>query len=236
MKKHINIIMIAALLICSITSCKKDKVDPPTAPTISNIEFGHNNNKTGYIGADLHVEAEIKAPGKIDNIKVELHPENFNGWEYSKVFKENFDGLLNATFHKHLPVSAGAIPGAYHLHFTVTDKNGMQTTVESGINIVSDPSLPSVSGYTISVTNGGNTLHVEAEISAPNKIAEVKVEIHGSWEDEVEYNDAVMVGETSYHLLKNIDISAASLGHYHVHLAITDQAGGNVEFEEHFNK
>src|SRR5690606_3440293 len=116
MKKHTGILMIAALFVFSIISCKKDKVEP-NAPTISNIEFGHNNNKTAYIGADLHVEAEIKAPGKIDNIKVELHPESGSGWEYNNVFKDGFDGLLNATFHEHLPISADATPGEYHLHF-----------------------------------------------------------------------------------------------------------------------
>ncbi|NLJ17545.1 DUF4625 domain-containing protein [Globicatella sulfidifaciens] len=235
MKNIIRIFMITAVLAMTITSCKKDKVEP-NAPTISNVEFGHDNNKTAYVGADLHVEADISAPGKIDNIKVELHPESGSGWEYSEVFKTDFEGLLNATFHKHIQISEDAQPGEYHLHFTVTDKNGKQTSEEAHIQIINDPSLPSVANYSVHVEDGGNTLHVEAHITAPNKIAEVEVEIHGPWEEEFEYDDVAMVGQTSYHFSKHIDISNAPSGHYHVHLGITDQDGKNIEFEEHFNK
>lgn len=215
--------------------CSKDDV-MPEAPIISNIEFGHDNNKTAYIGVDLHVEAEISAPGKIDNIKVELHPESGQGWEYNEVFKDEFDGLLNAVFHKHIQISKDAEPGEYHIHFVVTDKNGKQTSEEAHIQVINDPSLPSVSNYSVHIEDNGNTLHIEAEITAPNKIAEVEVEIHGPWEEDFEYDDADMVGKTFYHFSKYIDISNAPSGHYHIHLGITDQAGKNIEFEEHFNK
>lgn len=235
MKIYIKFLMITALFVFTFSSCNNDEVEAE-APTISNTEFGHNNNKTAYVGADLHVEAVIKAPGKIDNIRVEIHPKSGIGWKYDEVFKEGFEGLLNATFHKHPPISATATPGEYHLHLIVTDKNGKQTAVEEHIEIVNDPTLPSISGFKVSLTNGGNTLHVEAHITAPNKIKEVEVEIEGAWEKEVEYTDAAMVGQTSYHFSKDIDIASAPAGHYHVHLGVTDQKGKNIEFEEHFNK
>lgn len=143
MKKYIGISVIALLLVLSTTGCSKDETEL-AAPTITYIEFGHDNSKTAYIGADLHVEAEVTAPGKIDNIKVEMHPEDGGGWEYSEVFREGFEGLLNANFHQHLPISEEAVPGEYHIHFIVTDKNGKQTSVEAHIEILYAPELSAV--------------------------------------------------------------------------------------------
>jgi len=45
-----------------------------------------------------------------------------------------------------------------------------------------------------------------------------------------------MVGEADFNFHKHLDIAAAPSGHYHVHLKVTDQAGKENEFEEHFNK
>ena len=135
MRIYIGVLITTVFLIFLTTGCAKDEI-LPDAPTITNTEFGHDNNKTAYVGADLHVAAQISAPGKIDNIKIELHPESDGGWEYNEAFKEDFEGLLNATFHKHLQISEEAIPGEYHLHFIVTDKNGRQTSVEAPIDIL----------------------------------------------------------------------------------------------------
>ncbi|WP_291908896.1 DUF4625 domain-containing protein [Chitinophaga sp. CB10] len=74
------------------------------------------------------------------------------------------------------------------------------------------------------------------DISAPNKIASVTIEIHGAWAYEVTYTDAAMVGQTTYHLHKHVNVSAAPAGHYHVHITVKDQAGKEREIEEHFDK
>ncbi|MFA5574222.1 MAG: DUF4625 domain-containing protein [Brumimicrobium sp.] len=237
MKNITKILMIATVLGLTFTSCKKDEIEPGVnAPTISNAEFGHDNNKTAMVGGDLHIEAVISAPGKIDNIKVELHPESGSAWEFSQIYKDEFDGLLNATFHKHIAIPTDATPGEYHLHFVVTDKNGKQTSTEAHIDIIDNAGSLTVSGLTVHVENGGNILHVEGHITASNGIAEVEVEVHGPWEDVFIFNDVSMVGQTSYHFSEEIDFSAAPSGHYHLHFGVTDQSGEVVHFDEHFDK
>jgi hypothetical protein len=125
------------------TSCDKDKMSPK--PEITSFELGYDNSKTGFVGSDFHIEAEIVAEGKIDKITVEIHPEGEHGksakillhngeWEVDTTYTK-FSGLKNTKFHEHLEIPIDAEPGHYHLHFIVTDMEGQQTSVEEEIEI-----------------------------------------------------------------------------------------------------
>jgi hypothetical protein len=133
------VIVLAAGFI--ITSCRKET----PKPEIVSFELGHGNSKTGYIGSNLHIEAEILAPGKIDRIKVEIHFEgnhksaftgiDEDGWEFDSVYTE-FSGLKNADFHKDIFIPEFAKEGDYHFHFSVTDMEGNQTSIDEELEIV----------------------------------------------------------------------------------------------------
>ncbi len=218
-------------------ACSKDKEEVLAPPSLSDVEIGSGNNKTGYAGGDIHIEAEITAPAKIASVKVSIHPEAGSGWEFDTTYTEGFAGLLNAELHKHIHIPAEAPTGDYHLDIVVTDQQGRTASVESDIVIVLDPTLPTLENFEVELSEDGTDLHIEGDIHAENKIAKVEVEIHGGdWEKEVEYTDEAMVGQTDYNLHKHIDITDAPAGHYHVHVKITDQAGKEREFEDHFDK
>ncbi|WP_224995288.1 DUF4625 domain-containing protein [Cesiribacter sp. SM1] len=228
----------ALLFSVLFVACSEDD-DPvtPAAPTLADIEIGSDNNKTGYAGGDIHLDVAITAPGTIASVQVEIHPESASGWEFDSVYTEGFAGLRNADFHKHIDIAAEAALGHYHLHMVVTDKNGKTAEFEEDIEIVEDATLPSVSGLAIEVENEGAEIHIETVITAPNKIAEVEVEVHGNeWEESFTFTDAAMVGQTTYDFHKHIDIASAPAGHYHLHLKVTDQEGKEKEFEDHFDK
>ncbi len=229
--------MLATALSAIFVACKKDKDDLPAAPTIQLTELGSDNSKTAYAGADLHIDAEILAPGNIASVQVEIHPEGSSDWEYDSVYTQGFVGLKNAEFHKHIDIPADAAPGHYHFHLIVTDQHGQKTTVEEELEIKVDPTLPSLTGLELELNEDKTDLHIGADIAAPNKIAKVVVEIHGgSWEKEYEYTDAGMIGKTEYHFHKHINVSEAPAGHYHIHIKIIDEAGKEREFEDHFDK
>lgn len=117
------------------------------------------------------------------------------------------------------------------------DTNGKETKVESTLELQNDPTLPSATGFEVGLNAAGNDLHAEASITAPNKLAEIIVEIHGNgWEKEFSYKDEKIVGQTTYNFHKHMDVTAAPKGHYHVHLKVVDQAGKSATFEEHFDK
>lgn len=230
--------MLALLLAGALfASCNDDDDVDVAAPTISNVEIGSGNNKQAQAGSDFHIEAQIVAPGDIDRVQLEIHPENGSGWELDTVYTTGLAGLKSAELHEHIDVPASAALGDYHLHMTVFDKNGNKAEIDSELEVIKDPTLPAVTGFAVEVEDAGKGLHLEAAIAAPNKIASVTVEVHGDkWEKEFEFKDAAMVGQTAFEFHKHVDIAAAPAGHYHVHLKVVDQAGKENEFEEHFDK
>lgn len=235
MKTNFKALFVALSISALFAACSDDdEVQPVAPPTITGVEIGSDNSKIAYAGGDIHIDAAITAAAGIEGVQVEIHPESGDGWEYDSLFTEGFAGLNNAQFHQHIDIPVDAAPGHYHFHLTVTDKNGVKADIEEEIEIKQDATLPSISGLAVELE--GTELHLEAAITAPNKIAEVNVEIHGTWEDEYTYTDADMVGQTAYNFHKHIDISAAPAGHYHIYINVVDQAGKEREFEDHFDK
>ncbi|RFS21760.1 DUF4625 domain-containing protein [Chitinophaga silvatica] len=218
------------------TACTKDKEEVAPGPSMDAIEIGSGNNKIAYTGSDIHVEAQVTAPGNIASIQLTIQPVSGTGWKYDSVYTTGFAGLKNAEFHKHIVIPAETATGQYRLHLVVTDQKGMKKVFDSDIEIKTDPSLPTAIGFEVALGSAGTDLHLEADINAPNKIAKVEVEIHGKWEKTMSYTDAAMVGQSTYHLHKHINVSEAPAGHYHVHLNVIDQAGKQKEFETHFDK
>ncbi len=143
----INYKIISAIVLTStllFTSCNDD--DENSVPEIGDIELGTSDSHIGVIGDDLHVETEVIAEGTIDYIEVEIHQEDSDDtWEFDSTYTE-FNGLKNTTFHKHIDISTEATAGVYHFHFTVTDLEGQQTTVEDTLTIQepTDSVAPSV--------------------------------------------------------------------------------------------
>jgi len=237
MKQHVRKLLLATGLFATLfTACKKDDT-APAAPSVTKVEIGHDNSKVAYAGTDFHVEAELFSPVSIDAVKLTIRPKTATGWTFEQEYKDGFAGLKNATFHKHIDVPADAALGSYELRLVVTDQEGRSTSIVSGLEIKFDPSLPAATGFEVGLNAAGNDLHVEAKISAVNKIAKMIVEIHGAgWEKEVTYTDEAAVGQTAYTLHKHIDVTAAPKGHYHVHLKVIDQQQKESEFEAHFDK
>jgi hypothetical protein len=236
--KHNKLILALLFIAARFSACKKDEEMPNTsAPVISGLEIGPNNNKTAHPGGDVHVEAQVTATENIESITLEIKSKNSTGWSLKTTYTDGFAGLKNAEFHKHVDVPVDAVLGAYEVYLTARDKNGKETKVESTLELSSDPTLPSLIGFEVGLNAAGNDLHAEAVVTAPNKIAQIVVEIHGNgWEKEFTYLDAAMIGQTTYNFHKHMDVTAAPKGHYHVHLKVIDQAGKETEFEAHFDK
>ncbi|MVN91114.1 DUF4625 domain-containing protein [Mucilaginibacter aquatilis] len=237
MKTTKQLICLMLLSASLFTACKKDNDNDSPAPSIDGLEVGTSNNKTAHPGNDLHIEAQITAPGTIKDVVLEIHPESGDGWKVNTTYTENLAGQKNAEFHEHIDVPATTAVGNYHGHIKVTDENGKVTEADFDLKVIADPTLPSVTGFEVGLNTAGNDLHAEATINAPNKIAKVVLEVHGAgWEKEVTYTDAAMVGKVTYNLHKHVDVTGSPKGHYHVHLKVIDQAGKENEFEEHFDK
>lgn len=154
-KMKTNKIFIAVLCFVAVLSaCKKDKDVVIAPPTISGLEVGIYNGKVGYVGSDLHLAADIEAAEKIKTITVEIHKESGTGWEFTKVYDE-FAGLKNTEFHKHVDIPATAQLGKYHLHLKVIDMQGKATEVESELELQvnADNQAPTITVTTAPTAN-----------------------------------------------------------------------------------
>ena len=124
---------LAIATIAGLSSCEKDDVTI-APPEITDLEVGLRNSLVGYIGRDLHMEAEVLAEGLIDKITVEIHKEDGSSDEIEAEFTD-YAGYKNTTFHKHIDIPFGTEAGEYHFHLTVIDQEGNSTSVETDISI-----------------------------------------------------------------------------------------------------
>lgn len=141
MKKR-NFYLFATVCFLLFTSCNNDDQNTEMAKaTLTNIEIGLNNDGRGIIGRDFHLNAEIVAGGKIDQIIVDMLPMEDQGWSFQIVWDE-YKGLRNTTVHKHFTIPEDAVEGIYDFIITVTDENGSITEEKRTINLFLPENLP----------------------------------------------------------------------------------------------
>ncbi|RIH65232.1 DUF4625 domain-containing protein [Mariniphaga sediminis] len=145
MKTKLFLLALTLTTALFFTSCNDEDEIP--RPEITGFELGIDNNKTGHIGHDVHVDAKITAPGKIEKVRVVIHPEGEHEsksatflseeeeWKVDSIYTE-FSGLKNATFHKHIDIPDYAKEGDYHFHFIVTDMEGNQASLDEELEIM----------------------------------------------------------------------------------------------------
>ncbi len=144
MKTKISLLLIIVSAIIMFSSCEKE--DETSKPQINSFELGYQDSKLATLGNDLHIEAEVVAEGKINTIRVTIHPEGEHEekstlvimgegeWEFDSTYTE-FSGLRNTTFHKHIDIPLTADTGTYHFHFIVTDVEGNKVEREEDLKI-----------------------------------------------------------------------------------------------------
>ncbi len=248
MKNNISkfIAIIALVSTYVFTSCSSDDNGSATAHTISIdlTEVGSGNNGQVTAGEDLHLEAEILATGRIASVAVEIHSEsNSSAPEINQAFTE-YNGLLNATFHKHIDIPATQPAGTYHLHLTVTDQDGNVKTEETTIEILASSSLFQISLTEIGHGTVGNfhahageEAHIEGTITSVNPIATIAIEIHNESNSSVQEIEATYTnyaGQTTANFHEHLMIPANQpSGDYHFHFTVTDNQGNSrtVEYE-----
>lgn len=126
-------LIVAFAAITILAACNKEE-EKAAVPVITLTEVGHENSHRATPGDDMHLEADIVAEGLINAINVELHLEEGGDYEIEKSYTEGkYIGVRNTEFHEHIDIPADAPNGEYHLHFTVTDREGQQTSATAHV-------------------------------------------------------------------------------------------------------
>jgi len=263
-KIKIIAVILAAASIVFFNACKKDKDEETvTKPKITLSELGLNNSKIGYIGSDLHIEADIIAEEKINTVIVEIHPEGSANWEFDTTYTE-FSGLKNATFHKHIDIPLIALAGDYHFHFSVTDMIGNKSLVESEFEIKqpADSVHPVISISTAPTTNqiftNGQTISITGSVSDNIALGGMYIGLvradQGLTDEQVNDGNTITLlhnhnfpNPTLYNFTASIIVGAAmdnnitpkpitwTPGNYYILVKCKDAFGGNWTFSSHYN-
>jgi hypothetical protein len=165
MKKYTLLMAMTAILSLFMVSCTQD--DDVSKPVVQLDELGANDSRTAYAGADLHIEADIVAEGKIASVRLLIHQEDegedeleaanaelpvglrdAEAWVLDSTYTGVYANVKNTEFHEHVEVPSTAPTGIYHLHLYVTDLEGNQTIVEEEFEVlapVADNNYPVIS-------------------------------------------------------------------------------------------
>lgn len=142
-----NIIAVLLLFMAGFAACKKDKQIEPEkpVPTIRNIEVGLNNNEIGVIGRDFHLNFDVLAGSRIENVQIKILQRS--GETYAKPWKheitwDQYKDAKNATVHKHFNIPDDAVEGNYDFVITINDQNGSQLEEKRKITIYNAANLP----------------------------------------------------------------------------------------------
>lgn len=257
--------ILAVTSIISLYSCDDDDNDNSvSAPQIDLSEVGLDNSKVAVIGSDMHLEAEIVADEKIDNVTVEIHPEGSGTWEFDTTYTE-FSDLRNTTFHKHIDIPVTADAGDYHLHFTVADMLGNETTEESELTIQEPTDLvPPVVTITAGPTanqafSNGETISISGSVSDDVALGGIFIGLvpadQGLSDDEVDDEDGYSItllhnhdftDPLSYSFSANLVVGATkdnnmdpgditwTPGDYYILVKCKDTFGGNWSYSSHY--
>ncbi|MFW6042804.1 MAG: DUF4625 domain-containing protein [Marinilabiliaceae bacterium] len=143
MKRKLLVSLMIPLL--ALAACSDDDVK---APELEITEVGYENSGIAYAGSDLHINANIMAEGKIDNVRLTIHPgeahlkdghDQHEEWQVDTTYTTGLSGSKNAEFHEHVDVPEHAEEGEYHLHLQVVDMEGQQSSSEAEFEVVYDP-------------------------------------------------------------------------------------------------
>jgi hypothetical protein len=249
MTKYISKItaILSIITLSALTSCSNDDDKPVTqaALTVEFTEIGHGGTPPdAHAGEDLHIEAEILAEAKIASVSIAIHSESNTAAPEINASYDDYNGLKNATFHKHVDIPATQPAGIYHLHLTVTDTDGNVKIAESDLEILAAETDNSINIEITELGHGtagsfhahaGEDMHMEGVITSQHAISTVVVEIHNESDataPEIERTYTNYAGQTTANFHEHIIIPANQpTGHYHFHITVTNDEGNSKTAE-----
>lgn len=232
------LLLVPAVWMMGLSSCKKDEGAGTSAlPVVIIKEVGANNSKVAYPDTDLHLDADIQAPGKIVGIKVQITLAETNyGWDFRKTYTQGYEGLKNAKFHEHIDIPQDARAGKYTVLLLVADALGEKSQDKVDFEIKADASLPAIKDRSLKVLSR-STLNLSGTIQALGKVNRIELEVQSAaWSKKFLWNEPAMVDQQTFQLDKNIDITGAPAGHYHINVTLFDQVGKSVFYQFHLDR
>lgn len=123
-----------------LLSCSQEDDADPTAPTIRIIHLGTHespDDRIFYTGVPIHLEADIKAPGLIQKIELEiLQKSGYGNHKVKKEYTGSYVGQKEVPgFYEHADLLDEVALGEYSVQLKVTDQQGKTGSVYDIVTI-----------------------------------------------------------------------------------------------------
>lgn len=226
--------------ILALQSCRDDDNESAGNINIEIKELGHHDTHGGgviHAGEELHLDAEITTTNKIDKINVSIAKKSNTKIQIVNEDFADYKGQLSADFHKHIDIPANTPAGDYVVIITVTDLKGITKTETADLKIEAEEKnniiveLDEVGYHDTkggNIINAGASLHLDGQVSSPDKIENVTISIQGKnattpaiTQDFSYYKDKLAA---TFHEHITIPTDFA-IGDYIVTLTVKDKAG-----------
>ena len=134
-----TLLTLSAMFLTVFSSCKKNDVQT-AAPTIEVVHLGirdASDKGIFYLGEKGHFEVNIKAPGLIQKIELEIRQESgYALFDLKKEYTGDYVGKKDLSGFSDYPViPTGQAIGVYSFHLKVTDQLGQVTNLNETINV-----------------------------------------------------------------------------------------------------
>lgn len=126
--------------------CKKNETPGEIPiPIAQHLEIGTGNNKQALRGRDFHLNADVIAGDKIQDVQVKILQKSgetyTSNWKLELNWPE-FKGGKNTNVHKHFTIPADAPEGKYDFYFIVLDENGSKLEIKVDFSILDPANVP----------------------------------------------------------------------------------------------
>lgn len=182
------LLLFAVWLSAYAVSCNKSEGPEPELPkaSLENIEIGSGNNGIGIIGRDFHLDMDIVAGDKIDNVQIKIRQKANETYTKQWLFEiefEQYRGAKNVNVHKHFDIPEDAPEGQYDFIIIVRDQNGTvheeikQIELIDPVNLAVNPKL-----YIWGIQNSnGDSYFVNETLENPKDVVFAKNDIMSSY-------------------------------------------------------
>lgn len=203
---------------------------------VNDLTIGLEGESQGYLGQTLPWNFSVDSVDHIEQIILNILPVEGEGWTFTKTYeRQNFNE--DGTIHDAIQIPDEAKVGNYRFELQLLSGGKRIYSKDTELTLKVDSSIPYISALDVGVNSDGSDLHLETDLSAPQGIESVTVDIHG---EEVmksfTFDSPRLKGTITNNFHEHIDVQEMPKGEYKVILTVRDGKGKQADASGSFKK
>ena len=203
---------------------------------INNLTIGLDGENRGYLGQTLPWNFSVGSEDDTERIILNISPLSGEGWSFTKTYEQqSFEGygIVNDTIR----VPDEAKVGSYRFELRLMSGGKTIYSKKTEFTLKVDSSIPHISVLDVGVNTAGSDLHLETDLSVPQGIESVSVEVQGEGVTKsFVFDSSRLKGTITNNFHEHIDVQEMPEGEYKVTLTVRDTKGKQGRAVGNFRK